>query len=124
MRVRDLQEFLATFTAKDKSVTKQGNAISDAVIFVDINGYLEEIRKMEVYENNQTIFGATKNHHSHRLVMKTKRDQKIIMPDKLHDSIVKKCPELLQTNRSGVPSKLEFSSRISENCLKFLLICW
>ena len=48
MRVRDLQEFLSTFTAKDKSVTKQGNAISDAVIFVEINGYLEEIRKMEV----------------------------------------------------------------------------
>ena len=61
MRVRDLQEFLSTFTARDKSVTKQGNAISDAVIFVEINGYLEEIRKMEVYENNQTIFGAVKN---------------------------------------------------------------
>ena len=88
MRVRDLQEFLATFTATDKSVTKQGNAISDAVIFVEINGYLEEIRKMEVYENNQTILGATKNHHSHRLVLKTKRDQRIIMPDKLHDLIV------------------------------------
>ena len=88
MRVRDLQEFLSTFTATDKSVTKQGNAISDAVIFVEINGYLEEIKKMEVYENNQTIFGATKNHHSHRLVLKTKRDQKIILPDKLHDSIV------------------------------------
>ena len=88
MRVRDLQEFLATFTARDKSVTKQGNAISDAVIFVDINGYLEEIRKMEVYENNQTIFGATKNHHSHRLVLKRNLDQKIILPDKLHDSLV------------------------------------
>ena len=34
-----------------------------------------------------------------------------------------KFPEVLQTNRSGVPSKLEFSSRISENSLKFLLIC-
>ena len=87
MRVRDLQEFLATFTARDKSVTKQGNAISDAVIFVDINGYLEEIRKMEVYENNQTIFGAVKNHHSHRLVLKTKRDQKIILPDKLRSPL-------------------------------------
>ncbi len=88
MRVRDLQEFLATFTARDKSVTKQGNAISDAVIFVDINGYLEEIRKMEVYENNQTIFGAVKNHHSHRLVLKTKRDQKIILPDKLRSPLL------------------------------------
>ena len=56
MRVRDLQEFLATFTAKDKSATKQGNAISDAVIFVDINGYLEEIRKMEVYEKQSNNF--------------------------------------------------------------------
>ena len=43
MRVRDLQEFLSTFTARDKSGTKQGNAISDAVIFVEVNGFLEEI---------------------------------------------------------------------------------
>jgi len=28
---------------------------------------------------------------------------------------VKKCPELLQTNKSGVPSKLEFSSLLNEN---------
>ena len=88
MRVRDLQEFLATFTAKDKSTSKQGNAISDAVIFVEINGYLEEIKKMEVYENNQVIFGEKKNHHSHRLVMKTKRDQKIIIPDKLRSPLL------------------------------------
>ena len=87
MRVRDLQQFLSTFTAKDKSTTKQGNAISDAVIFVEINGYLEEIKKMEVYENNQLIFGEKKNHHSHRLVLKTKQDQKIIIPDKLRDAL-------------------------------------
>ena len=88
MRVRDLQEFLSTFTARDKSGTKQGNAISDAVIFVEVNGFLEEIKKMEVYENNQTIFGAVKNHHSHRLVLKTKRDQKIILPDKLRSPLL------------------------------------
>ena len=87
MRVRDLQEFLSSFTAKDKSGTKQGNAISDAVIFVNVNGYLEEITKMEVYENNQTIFGATKNHQSHRLVMKTKQEQKIILPNKLRSPL-------------------------------------
>jgi hypothetical protein len=83
MRVRDLQEFLSTFTARDKSTTKQGNAISDAVIFVEVNGYLEEIKKMEVYENNQVIFGEKKNHHSHRLVLKTKQNRNIILPDKL-----------------------------------------
>ena len=87
MRVRDLQEFLSTFTAKDKSTTKQGTAISDAVIFVEINGYLEEITKMEVYENSQTIFGATKNHQSHRLVMKTKKEQKIILPNNLRSPV-------------------------------------
>ena len=83
MRVRDLQEFLSSFTAKDKSGTKQGNAISDAVIFVNVNGYLEEITKMEVYENSQTIFGLHKNHHSHRLVMKTGEVSSIVLPDKL-----------------------------------------
>jgi len=87
MRVRDLQEFLSSFTAKDKSGTKQGNAISDAVIFVNVNGYLEEITKMEVYENSQTIFGATKNHQSHRLVMKTKKEQKIILPNNLRSPV-------------------------------------
>ena len=83
MRVRDLQEFLSTFTARNKSGTKQGNAISDAVIFVEVNGFLEEIKKMEVYENSQTIFGFKKDHHSHRLVLKTKQNRSIILPDKL-----------------------------------------
>ena len=87
MRVRDLQQFLASFTARDKSASGQGNAISDAVIYVNVNGYLEEITKMEVHENSQTIFGATKNHQSHRLVMKTARDQKIILPSKLRSPV-------------------------------------
>ena len=87
MRVRDLQEFLAKFTENKKDGSRQGNAMSDAVIMVEINGFLEEIKKMEVYENNQVIFGEKKNHHSHRLVMKTKRDQKIILPDKLRSPL-------------------------------------
>ena len=87
MRVRDLQEFLAKFTENKKDGSRQGNAMSDAVIFVEINGFLEEIKKMEVDENNQIIFGEKKNHHSHRLVLKTKQDQKIIIPDKLRDSV-------------------------------------
>ena len=83
MRVRDLQEFLSTFTASDKSETKQGNAISDAVIFVEVNGQLQEIKKMEVYENTQLIYGRHKNHYSHRLVLKPQQSDHIIMPDKL-----------------------------------------
>ncbi len=83
MRVRDLQEFLSSFTAGNKAGTRQGNAVSDAVIYVEVNGQLEEIKKMEVHENSQTIFGATGNHQSHRLVLKTQKRRNIILPDKL-----------------------------------------
>ena len=83
MRVRDLQEFLSTFTASNKAGTRQGNAVSDAVIYVEIRGQLHEIKKMEVHENSQTTFGAVGNHQSHRLVMKTGEASNIILPDKL-----------------------------------------
>jgi hypothetical protein len=45
MRVRDLQEFLSSFTASNKAGTRQGNAISDAVIYVEVNGQLHEIKE-------------------------------------------------------------------------------
>ena len=83
MRVRDLQQFLESFTARDKSASGQGNAISDAVIYVEVKGQLHEIKKMEVHENSQTILGAVGNHQSHRLVMKTAEASNIILPDKL-----------------------------------------
>tara|TARA_R110000850_G_scaffold24543_1_gene71737 strand:+ start:152 stop:418 length:267 start_codon:yes stop_codon:yes gene_type:complete len=83
MRVRDLQEFLSTFTASNKEGTRQGNAVSDAVLYVEVNGQLHEIKKMEVQENSQTIFGATGNHQSHRLVLKTGERANIILPDNL-----------------------------------------
>ena len=83
MRVRDLQEFLSSFTASNKAGTRQGNAISDAVIYVEVNGQLHEIKKMEVHENSQTIFGATGNHQSHRLVMKTAPQHSIVLPGNL-----------------------------------------
>ena len=83
MRVRDLQEFLSTFTASNKAGTRQGNAVSDAVIYVEIRGQIHEIKKMEVHENIQTILGAVGNHQSHRLVMKTAEASNIIIPDKL-----------------------------------------
>ena len=83
MRVRDLQEFLSSFTAGNKSGTRQGNAVSDAVIYVEVNGQLQEIKKMEVQENSQTIFGAKGNHQSHRLVMKTIDRSNIVLPGNL-----------------------------------------
>ena len=85
MRVRDLQEFLSKFTEGHKDGSRQGNALSDAVIFVERDGFLEEIKRMEVHENNQTILGATGNHQAHRLVLKTKQDRKIVIPDKMRN---------------------------------------
>jgi hypothetical protein len=88
MRVRDLQEFLSKFTEANKDGTRQGNAMSDAVIYVERDGFLEQIKRMEVHENSQTIFGATGNHQSHRLVLKTKQDRNIIIPNKLRSDVV------------------------------------
>ena len=89
MRVRDLQEFLSKFTEASKDGSMQGNAISDAVIYIEKDGYLEEINKIEVHENTHTVFGLSKNQHTHRLVLKTMQDRKIIMPDNLRSGIVK-----------------------------------
>ena len=62
--------------------------MSDAVIYVEKDGFLEEITRMEVHENSQTIFGAKGNHQSHRLVLKTKQDRNIIIPDKLRNDVL------------------------------------
>ena len=70
--VKDLQQFLGTFTDKLK-----GNAISHARIFAEKNGYLEEIKRMEVQEH--TIIGQP----GLRLVLKTLEEKKIHLDDKL-----------------------------------------
>jgi|TARA_R100001244_G_scaffold109144_1_gene80790 hypothetical protein len=72
MLVKDLQQFLGSFTDKLK-----GNAISHAKIFVEKDGYLEEIKRMEVQEH--TIIGQP----GMRLVLKTLKEKKIPMDDKL-----------------------------------------
>ena len=78
MRVQDLQQLLSEFTAKLK-----GNAISDAKIYVAKDGYLEEIRRIEVHENN--IIGKRPS-TGIRLVMKTSDEKKLILsPGMLKD---------------------------------------
>ena len=72
MLVKDLQQFLGSFTDKLK-----GNAISHAKIFVEKDGYLEEIRRIEVHENN--IIGKRPS-TGIRLVMKTMNEKKLILP--------------------------------------------
>ena len=75
MRVQDLQTFLGSFT-------KGSDAVKNAVIFVEIKGKLHEIRRMEVHENTMPIIGHP-GHSAHRLVLKTERASKLILPDKL-----------------------------------------
>ena len=72
MRVQDLQQLLGEFTGKLK-----GNAISDAIIYVAKDGYLEEIRRIEVHENN--IIGRRPG-NGLRLVMKTQNEKRLILP--------------------------------------------
>ena len=78
MRVQDLQQLLGEFTEKLK-----GNAISDATIYVAKDGYLEEVRRIEVHENN--IIGKRPS-TGIRLVMKTMDEKKLILsPGMLKD---------------------------------------
>ena len=75
MRVKDLQEFLTSFTTGS-------DAVKNAVIFAEVNGTLYDVRRMEVHENQAPIVGF-KGHTAHRLVLKTQQPSNIILPDKL-----------------------------------------
>ena len=72
MLVKDLQQFLGTFTDRLK-----GNAISHARIYVEKDGYLEEIKRMEVQENR--LIGQS----GLRLVLKSQKEKKLHVDDKL-----------------------------------------
>tara|TARA_B100001123_G_scaffold185864_1_gene212665 strand:+ start:527 stop:787 length:261 start_codon:yes stop_codon:yes gene_type:complete len=82
MRVMDLQEFLSKFT-ESNAVGRQGNAISNAIIMVEVNGKLHKIKRMEVQEHSEPIIGHNRIHTAHRLVLKTIKQSNIILPDKL-----------------------------------------
>ena len=82
MRVRDLQEFLAKFTEAKSDGSRQGNAISNAIVMVEKDGYLEEIKRMEVHEHSTPIVGHG-GHTAHRLVLKTQSKKNLIIPPKL-----------------------------------------
>ena len=78
MRVQDLQQLLEKFTDKLK-----GNAITEATIYVEKNGYLEEVRRIEVHENN--IIGK-RPRSGIRLVMKTANERRLVLqPGMLKD---------------------------------------
>ena len=75
MRVQDLQQFLSSFT-------EGSDAIKNAVLLVEVQGKLFDVRRMEVHENSVPIVGH-KDHTAHRLVLKTEKPSPIILPDKL-----------------------------------------
>ena len=69
MYVKHLQEYLDQFTDG-----KRGNAISNARIYIDVNGHLEEIKRIEVQESN--IIGQS----AIRVVLKPTKQKLIIAP--------------------------------------------
>ena len=70
MFVKHLQEYLDQFTDG-----KKGNAISNARIFMEVNGHLEEVRRIEVQDSN--IIGQ----NSIRVVFKATKQKLIIAPN-------------------------------------------
>ena len=70
MFVKHLQEYLDQFTDG-----KRGNAISNARIYIDVNGHLEEIKRIEVQESN--IIGQ----NTIRVVLKPESQKIIIAPN-------------------------------------------
>ena len=70
MFVKHLQEYLDQFTDG-----KKGTAISNARIYIDVNGHLEEIKRIEVQESN--IIGQS----AIRVVLKPEDKKVIIAPN-------------------------------------------
>ena len=69
MFVKHLQQYLDQFTDG-----KKGNAVSNAKIYMEVNGHHEEIKRIEVQESN--IIGQS----AIRVVLKPTRQKIIIAP--------------------------------------------
>jgi len=70
MFVKHLQEYLDQFTDG-----KRGNAVSNAKIYMEVGGHLEEIKRIEVQESN--IIGQS----AIRVVFKPTKERIIIAPN-------------------------------------------
>jgi hypothetical protein len=70
MFVKHLQEYLDQFTDG-----KKGNGVTNARIYMEVNGHLEEIKRIEVQESN--IIGQS----AVRVVFKPTREKIIIAPN-------------------------------------------
>ena len=73
MFVKHLQQYLDRFTQGENG--RKGNAVSNARVYMQVGGHLEEIKRIEVQESN--IIGDT----SIRVVLKPQRERLIIAPN-------------------------------------------
>ena len=73
MFVKHLQQYLDRFTQGENR--RQGNAVSNARVYMQVGGHLEEIKRIEVQESN--IIGDM----SIRVVLKPQRERLIIAPN-------------------------------------------
>ena len=73
MYVKHLQEYLDKFTEGPNG--RKGNAVSNATIYMQIGGHLEEVKRIEVQESN--IIGQ----NSIRVVFKPTKEKLIIAPN-------------------------------------------
>ena len=69
MFVKHLQEYLDQFTNG-----KKGNGVGNARIYMEVNGHLEEVKRIEVQESN--IIGQSMI----RVVLKPTKEKLIIAP--------------------------------------------
>ena len=70
-----MQQFLSSFS-------EGSDAVKNAVIYVEKDGKLHAVRRMEVHENAVPIVGQP-GHSAHRLVIKTEKPSSLILPEKL-----------------------------------------
>jgi len=84
VRVKDLQQYLSKFTEAKSDGSRQGNAISNAIVMVEKDGYLEEIKRMEVHEHSSPLIGHSGT--AHRLVLKSATKKNLIIPPKLKNT--------------------------------------
>ena len=97
MFVKHLQEYLDQFTDG-----KRGNAISNASIYMEVNGHLEEVKRIEVQESNiigQSMIRVVLKHTKQKIIIAPKTpDQKALVtlkPErKLYAKIKKSIPEI------------------------------
>ena len=73
MFVKHLQQYLDRFTQGENG--RLGNAVSNARVYMQVGGHLEEIKRIEVQESN--IIGDM----SIRVVLKPQRERLIIAPN-------------------------------------------